>query len=197
MFLHLIDKYEELNLTNYMEGDTNKMVLGDAKNKELKASMDHMAENLKNPFYEMYHWCKGEIYDLQALAETIVQRDIIEKDIKKLESKKKNTQSDLDHVQTGKKTIRTILKTEKDTGTMVNSIEHTEKELENLQALLELVTIYLGEEVIPLFKNEKLNVYSRLMQQFNVMEINNAHQIASFWSNVLSIPYVKQATEAK
>jgi hypothetical protein len=64
VFLHLIDKYEEMNLTNYMEGDTNKMVFGDVKNKDLKAQMDHLVENLKNPFYEMYHWCKGEIYDL-------------------------------------------------------------------------------------------------------------------------------------
>jgi hypothetical protein len=55
------------------------------------------------------------------------------------------------------------------------------------------VTIYLGERVIPVFKTEKLGVYTRLMQQFNVMEINNAHQVASYWSNVLAIPIVKTA----
>jgi len=58
---------------------------------------------------------------------------------------------------------------------MANKIENAEKEIENLQTLLEIVTIYLGEQVIPVFKKEKLNVYIRLMQQFNVMEINNAH----------------------
>jgi hypothetical protein len=30
----------------------------------LPNQMDHMIENLKNPFEELYHWCKGEIYDL-------------------------------------------------------------------------------------------------------------------------------------
>ena len=46
---------------------------------------------MKNPFAEMYHWCKGEIYDIQAVAEAIATRDNVEKDLKKLEGKKKNT----------------------------------------------------------------------------------------------------------
>ena len=29
--------------------------------------MNHMVENLKNPYDEMYHWIKGEMYDIQAL----------------------------------------------------------------------------------------------------------------------------------
>lgn len=98
VFLHLTDKYEELNLTAHVEGDTEKMVFGNTKNKDLKMQMDHMVENLKNPFDEMYHWCKGEIYDIQALQTAIAQRDAIEKDIKKVESKKKNAQADLDNV---------------------------------------------------------------------------------------------------
>jgi len=52
--------------------------------------MDHMVENLKNPFDEMYHWCKGEIYDLQSLLDACILRDKIETDMKKLESKKKS-----------------------------------------------------------------------------------------------------------
>ena len=77
---------------------------------------------------------------------------------------------------------------------MVNSIElvnyyynylfivQTDKEIDNQQTLLELVTIYLGERIIPTFKREKLSVYTKLVQQFNVIEINNSHQIATFWS---------------
>jgi hypothetical protein len=55
----------------------------------------------------------------------------------------------------------------------------------------------LGEQIIPVFKKEKLTIYSRLIQQFNVMEINNAHQVASFWSNVLANPNVKNAQKPK
>lgn len=60
----MVDKYEELNLTQYLDGNLDKIVFLDPKNKELKDQMDHMVDNLKNPFDEMYHWCKGEIYDL-------------------------------------------------------------------------------------------------------------------------------------
>lgn len=63
--------------------------------------------------------------------------------------------------------------------------------------LFEVVTIYLGETVIPKFKSEKLKVYSRIMQQFNIMEINNAHQTASFWSKVLQNPQLKALSKVK
>ena len=29
--------------------------------------MDNMRENSKNPFDQMYYWCKGEIYDLKSM----------------------------------------------------------------------------------------------------------------------------------
>jgi len=41
--------------------------------------------------------------------------------------------------------------------------------------LIELVTIYLGERIVPTFKREKLSIYTKLIQQFMVVEINNSH----------------------
>jgi hypothetical protein len=38
-----------------------------------------MVENLKNPYDEMYHWIKGEMYDITALSIAIQGRDSIEK----------------------------------------------------------------------------------------------------------------------
>ena len=51
--------------------------------------------NMNNPFVDMYHWCKGEIYDIQAICDAISAREGVEKDLKKLESKKKNAEADL------------------------------------------------------------------------------------------------------
>jgi len=56
----------------------------------------------------------------------------MESTIKKLESKKKNTQADLENVNAGKKTIRTLLKSEKDTNGMLNTIEMSEREIDNI-----------------------------------------------------------------
>jgi hypothetical protein len=60
--------------------------------------------------------------------------------------------------------VRTLLKNSSDTNGMVNQIELTEKEIDNLTTLIELVTIYLGERIIPTFKREKLSVYTKLIQ---------------------------------
>lgn len=72
-----------------------------------------------------------------------------------------------------------------DANTMVNKIESADKEIEALNKLYDILTIYLGEEVVPAFKARKIKIYQKIVQQFNVMQINNAHQTASFWSNVL------------
>ena len=145
----------------------------------------------------MYHWCKGEIYDIKAVVNAITQKDNFEKMLKKTESKKATTETDLDNVNAGKKTIRTMFKDEKDSTKLQTTIEITAKELENLETLISLITIYLGEKIIPQFKKDKLKIYHKLMQQFTVIEINNAHQTASFWSNVLTNPLVKNAPSAK
>jgi hypothetical protein len=64
-----------------------------------------------------------------------------------------------------------------------------------LNELNGILTIYLGETVVPEFKARKFKIYSKIIQQFNVMQINNAHQIASFWSQVLSNPNIKNLSK--
>ncbi len=86
--------------------------------------MEHMIENLKNPFEEMYHWCKGEIYDLKSLLEAFQVREAFEKQQKKLEEKKRNTKTDLENVNMRKKTIRTMFKNENDATAMLTAIEN-------------------------------------------------------------------------
>ena len=65
-----------------------------------------------------------------------------------------------------------------------------------MSVLYDLITIFLGEKVVPKFKADKLGMYSKIVQQFNVMQINNAHQVASFWSKVLANPNIKHANDA-
>jgi len=76
---------------------------------------------------------------------------------------------------------------------MANKIESTDREILASQMLGDLLTIYLGDEVIPVFKKEKLQLYHRILKQFTVIEISNSHQLAGFWSNVLSNPKISSA----
>ena len=91
LYFNLLDKYEEQNFMVYTENAPERMVFGSNDREQIREQVDLMIQEMKNPFAEMYHWCKGEIYDVQVVAEAITTRDNVEKDLKKLEGKKKNT----------------------------------------------------------------------------------------------------------
>ena len=50
---------------------------------------------------------------------------------------------------------------------------------------------------MPRFKQEKLVLYKRIIQQFHVVEINNVHQNATFFSSVMKEPIVANAMRAE
>ena len=58
--------YEDTNLTYYGDQNANCFVLNHPENGNLFESLKHTSENLRNPFTDLYHWVKGEIYDLNA-----------------------------------------------------------------------------------------------------------------------------------
>ncbi len=97
-------------MTNYTEGKQELLVLNNPESSKIKEQMEHMIDNQKNSFDHMYHWCKGEIYDIKAIVNAIAQKENFEKLLKKAETKKSNTQADLENVNQGKKTMRTLLK---------------------------------------------------------------------------------------
>ena len=148
---------------------------------------------LKNPYIDLYHWVKGELYDLEAVRDAIKVRAETIENTRKLEAKKSSTQKDLESVSTGKTTVSTLFKNSSDASSMANKIESTDREILASQMLGDLLTIYIGDKVIPAFKKEKLQLYHRILKQFTVIEISNSHQLAGFWSNVLSNPKVSAA----
>lgn len=85
--------------------------------------MSKLASALKNPYEEMYHWCKGEIYDLQALIDSTGSKENLDKQLKKLESKKNDAKEDLENVNLGKKSVRTLFKNEKDANGLQSTVE--------------------------------------------------------------------------
>ena len=99
-------------------------------------------------------------------------------------------------VQQGKKTITTLFKDRNDASALANKAENYDREIEAMQKLSDLLTIYLCDKVLASFKKEKLSLYNRILSQIQVVEICNAHALASFWSRVLTIPKVRQASQA-
>jgi len=70
--LMTFDKYEELNLATYVNGNQTRMIFGNTQQTEtssqmIKDSVAKLCENLKNPYFNIFHWCKGEIFDIEAI----------------------------------------------------------------------------------------------------------------------------------
>ena len=119
---------------------------------------------MKNPYIDLYHWVKGEIYDLEAIRNSIAVRASVLENTRKLESKKMSTQKDLESVSQGKTTVTTLFKNSSDAGAMANQIETTEREIMGSTLLGDLLTIYIGEKVLTVFKKEKMGLYHRILQ---------------------------------
>lgn len=149
--------------------------------------------SLRNPYIDLYHWIKGELYDIEAMRNAIKARTDCMERLRGLEGKKRDTQKDLESVSTGKTTVTTLFKNSSDAGTMANKIDQHDREIASNNMLLDLLSAYLGEKVIPAFKVEKLALYHRILQQFTVIEIQNSHALAGFWSKLLSNDSVKSA----
>lgn len=123
-FLNMLDKYEALNFTNYVDGNEEKMVFGNGdQGKDLKKEVSKLSDNLKNPYFNIYHWVKGEINDVDSIMAAVAYKEKIEKNRLSKEKAKKSTQDDLDNVTTGRKTVKTLFKNIDDTGKMVTKIE--------------------------------------------------------------------------
>ena len=108
-----------------MNGDESKMVFGNGETgQDLKKEVASLSENLKNPYFNLYHWVKGEIFDIDSVMAAVSCKDRIEKSRFTKEKTKKNTQENLDNVTTGRKTVKTLFKNIDDTGKMVSKIEN-------------------------------------------------------------------------
>ena len=126
--MQTLEKYESLNLSAYVEHEDAKLVIAnqgtkDENDRTMNDNVKEMADSLRNPYFNLYHWCKGEIYDIEALTLAVNIIDRIKIRIAENEKKKRATQGDLDNITTGRKTVTTMFKNANDTGNMVAKIE--------------------------------------------------------------------------
>lgn len=46
----------------------------------------------------MYHWVKGELYDIEAMRNSVNMRMKVQETLRNLEGKKRDTQKDIDNI---------------------------------------------------------------------------------------------------
>lgn len=184
--LKFTDRYENLNMQHYSEMNSNLLVFHNPANEDLRIALHQASMSLRNPYIDLYHWIKGELYDIEAIRNAVKARTEALEKLRNLEGKKRDVQKDLEALSTGTTTMTTFYKSDKDTAAMANKIDQHEREIVAHQMLYDLLSAYLGDKVIPAFKKEKLSLYHRILQQFTVIEIQNSHALAGFWSKLLS-----------
>lgn len=58
--------------------------------------MLHTIENLRNPFTDLYHWVKGELFDIGAFQAAILLREKLASKVQELKKKNANTAKDIE-----------------------------------------------------------------------------------------------------
>jgi len=83
-------RYEDMNLQHYTDMNTNELVLTNADNTEVFASLNEVAGKLQNPYIDIYHWAKGELFDLKAITAAVKERNACETKVRDLEKQMKD-----------------------------------------------------------------------------------------------------------
>ena len=137
--------------------------------------MDHTYQNLKNPYMDLYLWCKEELLDLNAVEDAANGRDNLQFKVEKLTGKRIKWQTDIDNRVAGnkKKTLKEQFVGQKSEEELKHMIEGADKEVHQLKQLQEIVTIYIATKVLPRFRKEKATTYKKIIEQFALLELNN------------------------
>jgi len=146
---NILAEYEESNLRFYTDNDAQKLVMRNTDGNNLLESMRLTVERLRNPFTDLYHWIKGEMYDLSTLSIALKERQTIQVNARELKKKIEGSKSDIASVTAGKKTVGTLFKNANDVGSMQNSLEAKERDLVAQTKLADVLSIYLGQKVMP------------------------------------------------
>jgi len=86
-----MQRYEDLNLQTYTEMQANELILTNADNLELNIKLQELTSNMQNPYIDLYHWAKGEVFDLHAIMASVKIRADCERAVRDLEKKKSST----------------------------------------------------------------------------------------------------------
>jgi len=92
----MLEYYEDLNLDTYVDHNDAKKIIAskdakDENDKTIKDTIKATVDSLKNPYFNLYHWCKGEIYDIDALSNALASLELTKKRIAENERKKRST----------------------------------------------------------------------------------------------------------
>lgn len=184
-------KFEDISLDYYADGELNQRAITHPGATEAKENINKTISDWKNPYKEAYIWLKGELLDLMGARDCINGRDDVSAKLNDLEKEKKNRQTELEKMSMGKTTLKSFFKSkstiETDITRYQREVETMTQDLEDYRKLVTFITIYHGHIAIDKFKSNKVAQYMRMLNNFAVREISNAHLAATLYHQLLEL----------
>ena len=92
--------------------------------------------------------------------------------------KKKNYQAELEKLNLGKSTLKTLFTTKDGKVTRITELtrklSNGEKEIECLDAYLRVIVLQINQAAIPYFKRDKIHLYNDLLSTYSKQQIINS-----------------------
>jgi len=190
-FSEFLSQYESTTMNIYSSESIqgHYKMISDTDNNTMRAQIEALSEKIDNPFIRFKYWVKEEIIDLHSLLQAIGQKNSLESKKHKLQAKIKTANSELEKLNSGKKTFKTLFKSQSGKASTITNlttfIAQAEKDIEVYDKLVKVVTVHLYERVIPTFKSTKVKGYVSSLKEFSDSESKNSNELYRCWSSVL------------
>ena len=107
----------------YVDNDDSRLIFGKEDGKELITKAGGLKTSIKNPYFNVYHWIKGEIYDIEAMVAAIKAREALQMKVTAQQKKKRSDENDLEKVNQNRLSIKQKLQNKSDPNAYVKNIE--------------------------------------------------------------------------
>lgn len=81
--------------------------------------------------------------------------------------------------------MTTLFKNQSDTGEMANKIDQIERDIEFNTKLQEQMILYVVERIMPIWREEKLTLYKKILASHQLKELQNGYMKSVFFSSVM------------
>lgn len=124
-------------MSTYLDFSNNGLVFMHPCNTKMVDDLEELSERLQNPYVELYHWAKGEVFDIFSVFEVVKQCQTQVELTKSLRQKLQQAQIDLKDIGNGNTTLSTLFKNTGDKTALANKIDQLEREIEFSKKLQE------------------------------------------------------------
>lgn len=105
----ILMRYEDSHLSEYLNHATKGLIFMHPENKKASDGMSGLSGNQNNVYAELYHWAKGEVFDIRVVQYMVDQIQKQFKYTKDLKTKLANNKEDIIDLDKHHSTFRTLM----------------------------------------------------------------------------------------